>query len=356
MRRKFYHSRQYGRIANFAATVGFVVVLAAHVFAGSMTDYRERLESAKVEIDDLMMLIREGEIGYEPEIIDEIRSLIPVKEKIDGPGGGLETDNQWLRLKLGDFAAETDESKRLAILTAISERIVSIAASVRDLENAVEPGRSKDQDKQKLAEILRRAEYQKPAANEESLFQKWWRQFSEWISKWFPKPTLTPGDATGVGSLQYGLQIIIFALVIGLIAYLLYRFLPLFIRRFGRDIQKRKSDRVVLGEHIGADSSAAALFADAEELARAGDLRAAIRKGYIALLCELSDRKLVRLARHKTNRDYLCDVRQDAVLYRNMSGLTRDFETSWYGTREADEKDWQGFRNGYIDTIVKVNR
>jgi hypothetical protein len=76
-------------------------------------------------------------------------------------------------------------------------------------------------------------------------------------------------------------------------------------------------------------------------------LRGAIRKGYIALLCELADRKVIGLSRHKTNRDYLRDVLGKNELYQNMNGLTSNFERHWYGFESAEEKDWEEFRNGY---------
>jgi hypothetical protein len=56
-----------------------------------------------------------------------------------------------------------------------------------------------------------------------------------------------------------------------------------------------KQERVILGERISAEETAQILFAEAEHLARQGNLRGAIRKGYIALLCDLSDRKNHRL-------------------------------------------------------------
>ena len=93
---------------------------------------------------------------------------------------------------------------------------------------------------------------------------------------------------------------------------------------------------------------------EAERLAREGNLRQAIRKGYIALLCELSDRKLIGLAQHKTNRDYLRDVRRRHALYQNMSGLTDNFERHWYGFEKADEKDWEEFRRRCGDTIKAI--
>jgi Domain of unknown function (DUF4129) len=80
-------------------------------------------------------------------------------------------------------------------------------------------------------------------------------------------------------------------------------------------------------------------------------LRAAIRKTYIALLVELGDRNVISLAQHKTNRDYLSQVRNAPTLYSNMSGLTERFERHWYGFASASQADWQEFRAGYNATL-----
>jgi hypothetical protein len=111
---------------------------------------------------------------------------------------------------------------------------------------------------------------------------------------------------------------------------------------------------VILGETIRAETSASDLFAEAESLARSGDIRGAIRKGYVALLCDLADRKLIGLARYKTNRDYLRDVRKRAGLFERMKRATVRFERHWYGSRPARERDWEEFRDEYHKALNDI--
>jgi hypothetical protein len=110
---------------------------------------------------------------------------------------------------------------------------------------------------------------------------------------------------------------------------------------------KKKEPRIVLGERLEPDATATDLLSEAEALARQGDLRAAIRKAYIALLVELGDRKVISLAQHKTNRDYLNSLRTLPQLHSRMRGLTDSFERHWYGFVAATPNDWQDFRSGY---------
>ena len=329
------------------------IAFASTAAASSLTDYHRRIDTARAYTDELLKYSDESNPTFDDQKITALKTSVPSSEKIEWPGGGLETDNRWLALQLDDLADETNLANRGRILNGISERLLAISERIGELETAVSASRSKDDDKQKLAEILARLEYQKAQAKEESLFQRWIREFIEWLARIFPRAPLSP-NASGMGSLQFGLQILIYALVISLVGFLIYKFAPLLARRFGLKTKKKREDRVILGERIRADASAADIFGEAERLAREGNLRGAIRKGYIALLCELSDRKVIGLARHKTNRDYLRDVRKNQRLFENMTGLTGSFERNWYGRRTTETQDWEDFRDRYRLTIGEV--
>lgn len=324
------------------------------VFGGTLADYQGRLDSVEDTLQDLIeetKEIRAGAISrdtdYENGLISEIRKSVPPTEKIEWKGGAAETANRWVHDKLDLFQSEKDTAKRLLILHETKERISALLKEVKEFENSPLSNRTKDEDKQKLKEILQRDEYKLPEKKDESLLQRWWREFTDWLDSVFPTMK-TPGPSSSGGqSLSFILQILLYALVLGAIGFLLYRFAPLLFGRFGGRVKKTKKDRVILGERIADDESAASLFSEAERLAREGNLRGAIRKGYIALLCELSDRKLIGLAQHKTNRDYLRDVRNRRELYKDMTGLTNSFERHWYGSQSVENSDWDEFRQKF---------
>ena len=120
--------------------------------------------------------------------------------------------------------------------------------------------------------------------------------------------------------------------VIGLaVAVLLYVGVIL-LRRFGRNrrpkVRKKKEARIVLGERLEPEATSTDLLSQAEALVRNGDIRGAIRKAYIALLVELGDRKLISLAQHKTNRDYLNSVRSLPPLHYHDARADRHFRTT----------------------------
>lgn len=335
-----------------------------NAFGKTLAEYRAGVKSAKENTQQLIDYIDDvsededlQNTAFERKILAEIRKALPVAERVEWEGSSIETSNQWLETKLKAFEESGNWTERRLILTEIGELLLAIEAKIKQLEApaAVVSKPSKDEDKRKLAEILRRVEYQKPEEQEESWFQKVQRKINEWFDEKFPRPKVPEGAGSGFQTVSFGLQMVLYAVVLGFIAFLIYRFAPLFADRFRRREREEKGERVILGERLAADEDAQTLFDEAEELARNGNLRGAIRKGYIALLCELSDRKIIGLAQHKTNRDYLRDVRRKRALYENMNGLTASFERHWYGFETADEGDWQEFKRTYQKAVSDVN-
>jgi hypothetical protein len=340
----------------FARLCVLIFLFSTAILASTLTEYREKIHDAKESLDILIYSDEEESnktenLKSEREILQNIRGNLPAAETVEWQDGSVEVKNDWVLEKLKEFENEKDLIKRTEILSEVSDRLGAIETKLIELEKAVSETRTKDEDKQKLAEILRRAEYQKPEEKQESFLQRMWRAFLQWLASIFPQASLGTPSATGFQSFSFVLQIIIFALVLGVVGFLMYRFLPLLSDRFKLREKKDKGARIILGEHLAADENSFNLFAEAEKLAREGNLRAAIRKGYIALLCELADRKIIGLEQHKTNRDYLKDVRNLAELHQNMSGLTGSFERHWYGFASIGEKDWEAFREKYKQTV-----
>ncbi|HEY0429111.1 MAG TPA: DUF4129 domain-containing protein [Pyrinomonadaceae bacterium] len=347
-------ARAFRRFRVLIFAVLFFVSLSSVYAATTLAEYRKKIQNAKGLADVLLSLKSESLPAAERaksmrESLSQLRQMLPITETVEYQGTSVETNNGWFQSKIDEY--EKDESKRVVIFTEISERLSAIEQKTDELEKASVSNRTKDEEKRKLGEILNREEYQKPKEEEKSFFRRILDAVAEWFKRKSPSPDIVP-SAAGLDSLSFFLQILLYIVVLGAIGFLIYRFAPFLADRFNkREKRKKKEERVILGERIGADESSDNIFSEAERLAREGNLRGAIRKGYIALLCELSDRKVIGLSRHKTNRDYLRDVRKRRELYENMNGLTSNFERHWYGSDEAEEKDWEDFRNGYRKAV-----
>lgn len=337
-----------------------VLIFSISAFGISVAEYRTKLAAAQSDVNALLAAVSETKLGNDgadqTAIVARLRGRLPAGQTVDISGGSVEADTGWLNAELDEFEALTNLSEKTGRLAGIKERLVSIDYRIEQLEKAAAAQRSKDEDKQKLAEILKRQEYQKPEPPKESLLERWYREFMEWLNKSFPRPDIAPVEGSGLSSLSFWLQVLLYGLLAAAILFALFRFVPFLSTRFGKGTRKKKRDRVILGEHIAADASAFDLFSEADDLARSGDLRLAIRKGYIALLCELSDRKLIGLARHKTNRDYLRDVRKRPQLFENMSGMTTTFERHWYGFKDIETGEWEDFRATYERAVNETSQ
>lgn len=344
-----------GKLTRLAKILVFMLAFSVSADAVNLSEYRGKIEEVR---DELEFLLNHGEAETEAEIRAEeraalavVRSTLQPTEIVELQGARFEADNGWLFAKLKIFDAEPGLTKRQAILSEIVERLRAVEAKLDELEKQEISNRAKDEDKQKLEEILRRAEYQKPEEKQKTRLETAIDDFLKWLSKLFPASPQIEETESAARSSSFILQMALYAVVLGIIGFLLYRFAPFLRERFFKREKTEKKERVILGETLAENETSHNLFNEAERLAREGNLRAAIRKGYIALLCELSDRKIIGLANHKTNRDYLRDVRKRPDLYQNMNALTSNFETVWYGFGKAEAEDWEKFREKYKETV-----
>ena len=321
--------------------------------AATLADYRRRVSEAIGAIQQLQLQLAQG---YEDPLqressvkakISHLRDQLPAEETVLLRGQSVAVDNSWLHEALNDYEKIRNDNARSAeLLKGIGERLLALAERLDEMQKGVSSG-NKDENKGRLAEILRRPEYNKNV-EEGSALDRLWARFLRWLGSLLPKgKPIQPGSSRTLSGVA---QVIVIAVCIAGIALLIWKFAPRYLRNRGKKKKKREA-RIVLGERLEPDQTSADLLAQAEALARSGDLRAAIRKAYIALLCELGDRKVVSLAQHKTNRDYLNSVRERVSLHSSMRRLTDTFELHWYGFQPAGEGDWKEFRTRYYQAL-----
>jgi Domain of unknown function (DUF4129) len=336
-----------------------LVVLAAlflcatKVAALPIAEYQEDLKNAIAALDTLAQIDEdEGAGAYEirlNETIEIVRAAFPQTDTIEWEGDVYNIDNSWLHKALDELKASVGAPEKLEQIT---ETLHAIEARVAERQNPSGYVDSKAQTKSKLETILARPEYATGARAPNAL-TRLLRDFMSWIERLFPKRAPTePGKVPSVS------RVVQFAVILAallLIAYVVKILFGWFKRSGKIKIPQKRKARIVLGERLEPEETATDLLSEAEALARGGDLRAAIRKAYIALLVELGDRRLISLAQHKTNRDYLNALRNVPQLHSKMRGLTDSFERHWYGYAQATQTDWQDFRAGYLAALQTGN-
>jgi uncharacterized protein DUF4129 len=331
------------------SAVLFILLLPSAVAAIPLSQYHQNLKRS-ITILESLYTPDESAPDFHSRLTAStgiIRAALPKDETVEFEGEVCNVDNSWLHKEL-DALEQAD---------APTDKLGHIVWSLRAIEERVaerqNPGSRTAENKQwaktRLESILARAEYTTGPQGSNALIRLL-QDFARWLAKFFPKPRV--GNPGRVDLISLIARIIVISLAVLLLGYVLRTVLLWYSGRSRNPKKDKKREaRIVLGERLEPEATASDLLSEAEALARQGDLRAAIRKAYIALLVELGDRKLISLAHHKTNRDYLNALRSVPQLHSRMRGLTDSFERHWYGFVSATPNDWQDFRAGYLAAL-----
>ena len=330
-------------------------IFPATAWAISLTEYQHKLRQAITALDTLAQTDEhETEEAFHNRLlqtIDAVRVALPEHFTVEENGDVCEVDNSALHKTLEDLKSLSveDQFKKIneakATLQALEKRLEERIAATPTAE-------TKDQAKSRLESILARPEYATGPRGSNALIRLI-QDFVRWLLNLFPKPRV--GSSAGLDWVVFLVEVIVIGLAAVVLLYVAFNLLRRFRRVRRPKVRKKKEARIVLGERLEPEATSTDLLSQAEALVRNGDIRGAIRKTYIALLVELGDRKLISLAQHKTNRDYLNSVRSRPPLHSTMRGLTDIFERHWYGLDQATPDDWKDFRAGYLAALQAGN-
>ena len=335
--------------AGFTVLFVFLLLSPPTVAAIPITEYQQNLKRAILSLETLEQ-VSDGEPLDEVRFADVatvVRTALPEHQNVEFQGEVYNVDNSWLHTNLAELKHYDDWPEKLAQMIS---SLRAVETRVAERQNAaVATAESKEQAKTRLESILARPEYATGPQGSNAL-ARLLRDFALWLAKLLPKRrAVNPGRIDLITLIA---QIVVIALAAVVIGYVIKVLFVWFAGRSRKPRTRAKREaRIVLGERLDPDATATDLLSEAESLAGQGDLRAAIRKGYIALLVELGDRKLISLAHHKTNRDYLNSLREAPQLHSRMRGLTDSFERHWYGFANVTPTDWQDFRAGYVAAL-----
>ncbi len=177
------------------------------------------------------------------------------------------------------------------------------------------------------------------------------------LEKFFPKSRHDSGSISGLFKFikQHGVWLL---LVMILLVALVCALMLLRIRR--NMLANRALLEAVKPETLpdlnDENVSAADLKEDgwikiASELSADGQLRLALRAVFLATLSMLSDKRLLTIARFKTNREYFIELKRRAHSDKELLSLFSEnilvFERAWYGDHEVTMEIYEKFKNNY---------
>lgn len=331
-----------------------LLVLAAHLFllplnvlAIPVSEYQQNLKNAVAALEALYEMDEE-DAQYDAKFhqtIDGIRTTLPQQQAVQIGDESIHVSNVEIHQLVDQLEQSEDQFDEMRPLI---DKLNAIEQRVGERQSMVASGESKGWSKSRLESILARPEYATGERGPNAL-TRLLRDIIAWIENLFPKRQ--PMEPTRAMSVSRVVTIIVIACAVLLLVYVARLLLTRFKLSRRYKAPRKREARIVLGERLEPEETSTNLLSEAETLAKLGELRAAIRKAYIALLVELGDRKIISLAQHKTNRDYLRGLRDVPQLHSQMRGLTDRFERHWYGFAEASENDWQEFRAGYLAAL-----
>ena len=277
-----------------------------------------------------------------------------------------------------DLALQLRRVRRTALLLTLAA--FSAFAEMSPPIRAAEPAPAADAAElnRRIDQILERREYtwrtpREKVAHEKGWLDEWlhkagdmirgWfksvaakvERFFRWIGeKWFRDPPSLDGTSRPWGT---GARLALWstlALSLAIIVWALVRAL------------REKRAPVIPAEALSAipDLTREDLTADelpedgwlqlARDHAARGDFALALRAMWLACLAHLGHRELLRIARHKSNRDYDLELRRRAKTRAELLAAYHEnlnaFESSWYGRHEVSAETFTRF-TGNLERI-----
>jgi hypothetical protein len=239
----------------------------------------------------------------------------------------------WLREALRLAAsAETAKNKQSAEKDAageVSDARSRLAEMIREQASppasVFVPGNVSN-IRRKLDGILESGDY--PPAEAPSWLRRMWGDFVRWLLNSIVKAMPSGSSPSAI----YLLELTVIAVPCGLLIWW-------FIRR----LQMQKLG--LSGEsapHTSAPSAQGwqVWLEQGQTLGREGRWREAIHHVYWAAISCLESRRLWPADRTRTPREYLGLLSGNPETRAELSSLTRSFEHTWYGERQASEKDF----------------
>lgn len=197
--------------------------------------------------------------------------------------------------------------------------------------------------------------------------EDWFRTLRRWFGSDRDRPTNDPSPGEQGGPTFGGIALR--PLLYGLLALFVVAVAVLLLRGW----RTRRAARALVGKAASVatvalpDVSDEAVLADqlpedewlslARRLLAQGERRLALRAFYLSALSNLGGRGLLGIARHKSNRDYLGELRRRA---RDRAGLqdifgrlVRRFERVWYGSHPADDSLLADFQDDRAQLVAE---
>ena len=287
--------------------------LAARADTVSIADYRQQLQQYAARLE---------QIKSHPDQAQKLEAEIPDHVSVKTDSSDYSFSYEWLKSGLKQLNQSNAEA-RSAELTRLQQRLKNLDEEAQGYERQQ---MEFQESRSKIQQILGRHEFRKSHAP--GFLEVWWQKFRRWLSDFFDRHPIYGRKGNDI------LHIAVYVAVA--VAFVL--FLVWIKRRLARP--KEEAGREIVPF---APSSKAwrKWLAEARDSAQRGGWRDAIHLAYWAGISFLEEQGAWRPDRARTPREYLRMLGSRKPQYPVLSALTRKFEVTWYGNRDASAADFQ---------------
>lgn len=127
--------------------------------------------------------------------------------------------------------------------------------------------------------------------------------------------------------------------------------------RMNKSFNKKRKVKEILGEKIEESTTPSSLRYKAKEYEKQGELRAAIRFDFIALLLLMHDNSILYLDETKTNEEILQFLKNNHFKMINLiSLLVKNFNYFWYGHKVCEKDIYEKWKTNLEQVWNEVQK
>jgi hypothetical protein len=307
----------------------FTLALLAALF------YAEKAHAAPLSLPEYQQQVQElaGKVGAlkeHPEQAKKVEAELPDTVSVNAGGKEYSISYKDLKYNLAELAG-ANEDKRQTLFADISEYVQRLSAEARKYSQS---SSGYDAEHEKLNAILARGEFAKVRGP--GVLDRLLSRVYHWLGRILEK-------LFSVKSLRSETSHTIVYVLIGVVFVLLAVWI---VRRLAQPVPEMPREIIPFSPSA---KNWRTWLAEARALSHEHDWRGAIHLAYWAGISFLEDNGAWKPDRARTPREYLRLLSTRNARHPALTALTRKFEVTWYGHRNAEESDFQ-------DTLVQLEK
>lgn len=250
------------------------------------------------------------ELGNARRAVNDVRQV----EVTLPDGSTMEADNTWLAVELNVTQPKYDR---------IEQRLQRL---LDELDHVAAPPKVQDPDKAQalLARVLERSQFRRERSLADVFLERLLDALAGMLSR------------SGPGGINF------FVIIMGTLMAIAIGSVVLFVMRNTlRHLNPSAREAGFSSEEAGLTAQQA--WKRAEELARTGDRRTAVRYLYLSALLYMDEKDLLVFDRSMTNREYLRVVAGNERLSSLLGPVVAVFDRVWYGGILPDDAEYEEY-------------